>query len=122
MEVKDLKVSIAPQEVLELVWQQINNAISAEFLDKYIQETEQGTVAMGLFEKYYMRSSNRATLTVLATDFDGVTRVHLAAGGGGQGVIFRFDWAQEKTLWNWRKMLCVSICWSDGLWKKAGKF
>lgn len=25
MEVKDLKVSIAPQEVLELVWQQINN-------------------------------------------------------------------------------------------------
>lgn len=37
MEVKNLKVSIAPQEVLELVWQQINNAISAEFLDKYIQ-------------------------------------------------------------------------------------
>ena len=101
MEVKDLKVSIAPQEVLELVWQQINNAISAEFLDKYIQETEQGTVAMGLFEKYYVRSSNRATLTVLATDFGG---------------------AQEKILWNWRKMLCVSICWSDGLWKKAGKF
>ena len=77
MEVKDLKVSIAPQEVLELVWQQINNAISAEFLDKYIQETELGTVAMGLFEKYYVRSSNRATLTVLATDFDGVTHVHL---------------------------------------------
>lgn len=91
MEVKDLKVSIAPKEVLELVWQQVSNAISAEFLDKYIQETEQGTVAMGLFEKYYVRSSNRATLTVLATDFDGVTRVHLAAGGG-QGAIFRFDW------------------------------
>lgn len=31
MEVKDLKVSIAPQEVLELVWQQINNAISQNF-------------------------------------------------------------------------------------------
>lgn len=92
MEVKDLKVSVAPKEVLELVWQQINNAISAEFLDKYIQETKQGTVAMGLFEKYYMRSSNRATLTVLATDFGGVTHVHLAAGGGGQGAIFRFDW------------------------------
>ena len=92
MEVKDMKVSIAPQEVLELVWQQINNAISAEFLDKYIQEIEQGTVAMGLFEKYYVRSSNRATLTVLATDFGGVTHVHLAAGGGGQGAIFRFDW------------------------------
>ena len=97
MEVKDLKVSIAPKEVLELVWQQVSNAISAEFLDKYIQETEQGTVAMGLFEKYYMRSSNRATLTVLATDFDGVTHVHLAAGGGGQGAIFRFDWGASRS-------------------------
>lgn len=92
MEVKDLKVSVAPQEVLELVWEKVSNAISAQFLDKYILETEQGIVAMGLFEKYYMRSSNRATLTVLATDFDGVTHVHLAAGGGGQGAIFRFDW------------------------------
>lgn len=91
MEVKDLKVSVAPKEVLELVWQQVSNAISAQFLDKYIQETEQGVVAMGLFEKYYVRSSNRATLTVLATDFGGVTHVHLAAGGG-QGAIFRFDW------------------------------
>lgn len=47
MEVKDLKVSIAPQEVLELVWQQVN-AISAEFLDKYIQETEQGSSRYGI--------------------------------------------------------------------------
>lgn len=92
MEVKDLKVSVVPQEALEIVWQQINTAISAQFLDKYILETEHGIVAMGLFEKYYVRSSNRATLTVLATDFDGVTHVHLAAGGGGQGAIFRFDW------------------------------
>ena len=42
--------------------------------------------------KYYMRSGNRATLTFLADNLEKHTRVHLSAGGGGQGVIFRFDW------------------------------
>ena len=45
-----------------------------------------------LFEKYYMRSGNRATLTFLADNLEEHTRVHLSAGGGGQGIIFRFDW------------------------------
>ncbi len=48
MEVKDMKVSIAPQEVLELVWQQVSNAISAQFLDKYILETEHGAGSHGI--------------------------------------------------------------------------
>lgn len=122
MEVKDFKVSISPREAAEVLEKHMDEDVLGEILDAYELQTEQGEVVMRLFEKYYMRSSNRATLTFLASNLDGVTHVHLAAGGGGQGMISVLTGVQEKILWNWRKMLCVSICWSDGLWKKAGKF
>ena len=92
MEVKDFKVSISPREAAEVLEKHMDEDVLGEILDAYELQTEQGEVVMRLFEKYYMRSSNRATLTFLASNLDGVTHVHLAAGGGGQGMIFRFDW------------------------------
>lgn len=66
---------------------------SGEILDEYVRILPNGKeIIMVLFEKYYMRSGNRATLTFLADNLEEHTRVHLSAGGGGQGVIFRFDW------------------------------
>jgi len=50
------------------------------------------TSATVVYEKYYMRNSSRAMLTVTINDFEGVTEVTSIAGGASQGMIFKFDW------------------------------
>ena len=84
MEKMDFYVYLSPKEAAEKVKEAVTAGLySGEILDEYVRI---------LFEKYYMRSGNRATLTFLADNLEEHTRVHLSAGGGGQGVIFRFDW------------------------------
>ena len=85
---------ISPKEAAEKVKEAVTAGLySGEILDEYVRILPNGKeIIMVLFEKYYMRSGNRATLTFLADNLEEHTRVHLSAGGGGQGVIFRFDW------------------------------
>lgn len=98
MEKIDMKVSVPPKKALELVQQAVTGSFSGELLDEYSRTTSDGkSIVMGLFEKYYMRSGNRATLTLLAQDISGETEVHLSAGGGGQGMVFRFDWGAGES-------------------------
>ena len=49
-----------------------------------------------VFEKYYMRTSNRASLTVVLTGQDQVIYADAIGSGGGQGAIFRFSWGAEE--------------------------
>lgn len=92
MEVKDLKVSLTPREAADIAERALEQSVSMVRLDEYCVRAADGEVVMRLFEKYYIRAGNRVTLTLLAHNVGGVTHVHLAAGGGGSGAIFRFDW------------------------------
>jgi len=93
MERTDLYVNISPEEAADKVYSKIVQSVSGELIDEYRRSMPDGKkMIMLVFEKYYMRSSNRAMLTFLADNFDGKTKVHLSAGGGGNGMIFRFDW------------------------------
>lgn len=92
MEVKDFKVSISPREAAEVLEKHMDEDVLGEILDAYELQTEQGEVVMRLFEKYYMRSSNRATLTFLASNLDGVPMCIWRREAADQGMIFRFDW------------------------------
>lgn len=95
MEKMDFYVYLSPKEAAEKVKEALTTAglFSGEILDEYVRILPDGKeIIMVLFEKYYMRSSNRATLTFLADNLEEHTRVHLSAGGGSQGWIFRFDW------------------------------
>lgn len=93
MEIQDFYVSLSPAEAAEKVKDAVGTSFSGEILDEYRRILPNGKeIVMVVFEKYYMRSSNRATLTFLADNLEEATKVHLAAGGGGNGMIFRFDW------------------------------
>ena len=94
LEKMDFYVYLSPKEAAEKVKEAVTAGLySGEILDEYVRILPNGKeIIMVLFEKYYMRSGNRATLTFLADNLEEHTRVHLSAGGGGQGVIFRFDW------------------------------
>ena len=70
MEKMDFYVYLSPKEAAEKVKEAVTAGLySGEILDEYVR-----------------------ILTFLADNLEEHTRVHLSAGGGGQGVIFRFDW------------------------------
>ncbi len=75
----------------------VNNTGSGELVDQHILHQPNGDCRIMVFERYYWRSSNRATLTVTVDNFSGRTRVHSVGSGGGQGAIFRFDWGASSS-------------------------
>ena len=70
----------------------VGGSFTGECLDSYTRSTPSGACTVLVYEKHYYRVSNRLTLTVVIDDFDEQTRVHCVSGGGGQSILFNFDW------------------------------
>ncbi len=49
-----------------------------------------------VYEKYYMRNSSRASLTVLLTAQNGAIDAKLVSAGGGGSPLMRFSWGAEE--------------------------
>ena len=95
MEVIEMRVTLTPSEAAEVVRDKLAGGIvSAELLDSYNRRTADGKeVVVRLFERYYMRSSNRATLTLVA-DFS----------GGSTGA--RAKVSRRKRQTHWKRIRC----------------
>lgn len=73
-----------------------NSAMSCSLIDSVMRTVGDVFVYVMVFEKYYMRSSNRASLTVTVIgDSENVT-VDAIGAGGGQGAFFKFSWGAEE--------------------------
>jgi hypothetical protein len=83
--------------------------ISAELIDQYRSSNGRENVVVLVFEKYYMRNSSRASLTVTVEDITGVTRVNPVGSGGGQGFLLRFDWGAKDEFENRVKQLLKDV-------------
>lgn len=102
MEVLEICVTLAPSEAAGIVKDALSQGgfAGTELLDSYTRRTADGReVTVRLFERYYVRSSNRATLTMVADNLDGngKTRVRFSAGGGGNSLFWRFDWGAGES-------------------------
>lgn len=73
-----------------------NSGLSCTVVDSVSRTVGLESVIVIVFEKYYMRSSNRASLTVLLTSQDGNINVDAIGSGGGQDPVFRFSWGAEE--------------------------
>lgn len=75
-----------------------SSGFSCELIESVTKRVESTTVCIMVFEKYYMRSSNRASLTVVVTGNDEteVVTVDAIGSGGGQGALFKFSWGAEE--------------------------
>ena len=61
------------------------------------RENGDTTVVFLVFEKYYMRASNRASLSLMMIQGrDGTVTIDAVSSGGGQGVFFSFSWGAEE--------------------------
>jgi hypothetical protein len=93
MSVCSFRVNIQPMEALKMV---IENQ-DADLIHEEIHELgESRHLCVLVFEKYFFRTSNRAALTVIIENKDGVTGVRSIAAGTSQGMIFSFDWGAAE--------------------------
>lgn len=76
----------------------LGSGISCELIDRADRYFSDGTRAtMLVFEKYYWRASNRASLSVLITGGGDRVIVDAVGSGGGTGVFMNFSWGAEDS-------------------------
>ncbi len=54
------------------------------------------TILVQVYEKYYMRASNRVSLTFTLISNGETSNAYVVSSGGGQGPIFRMSWGAEE--------------------------
>ena len=93
MEKMDFYVYLSPKEAAEKVKKAVTAGLySGEILDEYVRILRMARKSSWFIREILYALRQQSTLTFLADNLEEHTRVHLSAGGGGQGVIFRFDW------------------------------
>lgn len=87
----------APQ-VADMLAERIEaSGMSCSLVDSMRRDLGEAVVIVMVFEKYFMRASNRASLTVIVTGLDNEVQVDAIGSGGGQGAIFSFSWGAEDS-------------------------
>lgn len=85
-------------EVVSFLSHEIQNSgISCELVGQTSHQMGNANVVVLVFEKYYWRANNRASLTVVVCGGNGKVNVDAIGSGGGQGAIFKFSWGAESS-------------------------
>lgn len=85
----EFRVGIEPMEAFNLVKQEQ----SAELLEEDFKDLGDGKqIGVLVFEKFFFRTNSRASLVVIIDNINGYTNVNAIGSGGGNGMIFKFDW------------------------------
>jgi hypothetical protein len=96
-------------DTAKLVRQEVYNlGISVERISEVKQSHDDFQVFMLVYEKFYYRSSNRASLSILITGNMNESKVNVVSSGGGQGWLFKFSWGAENNFVNGLRKILVS--------------
>lgn len=74
----------------------LGHATTCEAAGTYGTAFGEARVILRVYEKYYMRTSSRASLTVLFTASGGITDVEIISSGGSGSPIMKFSWGAEE--------------------------
>ncbi|MDD2261992.1 MAG: DUF6054 family protein [Clostridia bacterium] len=77
-----------------------NSAVSINLVDEARKEVNGCEMLVRVYDKYFMRNSSRASLTVAMISNKDNDEIYVSAigSGGGTGVFLRFDWGAENNL------------------------
>jgi hypothetical protein len=91
--------NLTPREVIEMVQDEIvSGSFSGDLVDLYEIETSNNSMAyVAVFEKYFYRVSNMITATVVASETNYGTKVHVVSAGSSQGWLMKFDWGASSS-------------------------
>jgi hypothetical protein len=73
------------------------SGLSCELVDSSIRSVGGEKAILLVFEKYYMRASNRASLSIMLTHDGDTVYVDAIGAGGGQGALLKFSWGAEES-------------------------
>ncbi len=93
-----MTINLAPGAAKGIILSAVQNSgMSVELIASHQSTSPDGKTAILLvYDKYYMRNSSRASLTVLIENLEGSTAVVAIGSGGSQGALFNFDWGTAK--------------------------
>lgn len=75
----------------------VNGSITGEVMLDVSTTFDNGKSRMIVFEKYYYRAGNRASLSVLLTQIEDLVTVDAVSTGGSTGVLIKFNWGAESS-------------------------
>lgn len=86
------------EETLSALHNNIMNRFSMELVDK--SDLELGNVKIGVrvYDKYYFRNDNRASLSVTVVGTGKDLIISAIGSGGGSGILFNFSWGAEDDI------------------------
>lgn len=90
-------VTINPEETLRIIKQ---NHTASLVYDEYIDLNDGKGIGTLIYEKYFIRNSNRAALTVICDNVQGRTEVRAIATGSSQSMFFNLDWGASNEFAN----------------------
>ncbi len=73
-----------------------NSAMSCQLVDSNRRIIGEISYSLMVFDKYYMRNSSRASLSVSVIGYGDMVYVDAIGAGGGQGALFNFSWGAEE--------------------------
>lgn len=82
-------VSVSPVEVFHVLKKEMNADLVHEEIHKVEGNKYVGTL---IYEKLYMRVSNRVALVVICDNLKDKTEVRVIATGSSEGLFSKFDW------------------------------
>jgi len=86
-----------PDDIARLLADEIpRSGMSCELVDSVYRASGDAGIHVMVFEKYYWRAKNRASLTVVVSGSGNTVYVDAIGSGGGQGALFRFSWGAEE--------------------------
>ncbi len=77
-----------------------NSGLSCNLLSKISHSYSSCIICTMVFEKYFMRASNRVSLTVVLSGENGKVYADIIGSGGGNGPIFKFSFGAEESFEN----------------------
>ena len=75
----------------------LESAISCELVDSIRRDWGPFTSTLLVFEKYFMRAGNRASLSIMLNQFENDVTADIIGSGGGQGPLLSFSWGAEDS-------------------------
>lgn len=101
----DIYITLSPEEGVKLLYEWVEQKgnfirkIGKNIIDRYDINFEQGKKAIIVVIEYYTwRNNNQMTATVVLSNVEKNTKVHIVVGGSSQGIVFNYDYGAGDSL------------------------
>jgi hypothetical protein len=95
--------------VQKIIIEMQQSALSCELVNKTSHHLGDVDIAFLTFEKYYLRNSSRTSLSVLVVGEANAIKVDAASSGGGEKLLFKFDWGSSSNFIGQLNRILISL-------------